>query len=73
MTCKGGCVQYKANKPFHADLGRYAIGQKRCSTCEIFIKWDGLHCPCCRRVLRTKPRNTSNRLHLQEFNLVKRI
>ena len=73
MTCKGGCIKYKANKPFNGDIGRYAIGQKRCSTCEIFLKWEGLWCPCCKRVLRTKPRNTQNRKHLQEVNLVKRI
>ena len=26
---------------------RYSTGQKRCQICEIFIKWDGLWCPCC--------------------------
>lgn len=73
MTCKGGCIKYKATKPFNGNIGRYAIGQKRCSPCAIFINWDGLWCPCCKRVLRTKPRNTQNRIHLQEINLVKRI
>ena len=23
------------------------LGQKRCQICEIFIKWDGIFCPCC--------------------------
>ena len=36
--------------------GRYEQGQKRCNTCELFIKWEGLWCPCCGRLLRTKPR-----------------
>lgn len=73
MTCKGGCTKYKAKKPCNNDVGRYEIGQKRCSTCEIFIEWKGLWCPCCRRLLRTKPRNTPNRHRLQEVNFVKRL
>ena len=55
MTCKGICVRHKAQKPVGS--GRYASGQKRCQICEIFIKWDGLWCPCCGYRLRTKPRN----------------
>ena len=45
MTCKGTCVRYKANKLFGIN-SRYENGQKRCSICEIFINWDGKHCPC---------------------------
>ena len=55
MTCKGICTRYKAQKPVGA--GRYASGQRRCQICEIFIKWEGLWCPCCGYRLRTKPRN----------------
>ncbi|MDQ3851427.1 MAG: hypothetical protein M3299_01175 [Thermoproteota archaeon] len=29
--------------------------------CELFIKWDGLWCPCCGCRLRTKPKNTADR------------
>jgi hypothetical protein len=66
MTCKGICVGYRAQKPGRA--GRYANGQKRCQVCEIFIKWDGLWCPCCRFRLRTRPRNTKykERINVQE-------
>ena len=55
MTCKGICIRHKAQKPVGS--GRYASGQKRCQICEIFVKWDGLWCPCCGYRLRTKPRN----------------
>ena len=72
MTCKGGCIKYKAGKP-HNNFGRYAIGQKRCSTCEIYLNWSGAGCPCCGSQLRTKPRNTLNRIRLQESNLIKRL
>ena len=49
MGCKGICVHHKA-------LGRYAIGNKRCQICEIFIKWDAIFCPCCGYRLRNGPR-----------------
>ena len=54
MICKGICIRHKAHKPYCS--GRYAIGQKRCQICEIFIKWDGLWCPCCSCRLRLGPR-----------------
>jgi predicted amidophosphoribosyltransferase len=56
MTCKGICLRHRAQKPVNS--GRYASGQKRCQVCEIFIRWDGLFCPCCGYRLRTKPRNS---------------
>ena len=54
MTCKGICIRYKAKKPRVGS--RYSIGHKRCQVCEIFIKADGVYCPCCGYKLRTKPR-----------------
>jgi uncharacterized Zn finger protein (UPF0148 family) len=50
MTCKGICIHHKAS-------GRYASGHKRCQTCDLFIKWDGIFCPCCGRRLRIGPRS----------------
>ncbi len=55
MTCKGTCIRFKAQKP--VGTGRYAIGQRRCQICAIFLKWEGVWCPCCGYRLRTKPRN----------------
>jgi hypothetical protein len=55
MVCKGICIRHKASGPI--SYGRYAIGQKRCQICEIFIKWDGLFCPCCGYRLRNGPRS----------------
>jgi hypothetical protein len=63
MTCKGICIRHKAQKP--VGTGRYASGQKRCQICEIFIKWDGLWCPCCGYRLRTKPRNLKYKAKLR--------
>src|SRR5688500_3494659 len=63
MTCKGICGRHKAQKPVGS--GRYASGQRRCQICEIFIKWDGLWCPCCGYRLRTKPRNLKYKAKLR--------
>ncbi|RNJ75933.1 MAG: hypothetical protein EB830_05150, partial [Nitrosopumilus sp. H13] len=56
-------VRYKAQKP--VGTGRYASGQRRCQICEIFIKWEGLWCPCCGYRLRTKPRNLKYKAKLR--------
>jgi hypothetical protein len=65
LTCKGICKQHKALRLANGSGGRggrrYSAGQKRCTICELFIKWDGLWCPCCGCRLRTKPRNTADR------------
>ena len=53
MTCKGICIRHKASY-------LYATGNKRCQVCEIFIKWNGLRCPCCGYKLRNRPRNFIN-------------
>ncbi|MDH3764488.1 MAG: hypothetical protein OER82_01590 [Nitrosopumilus sp.] len=71
MVCKGICIRYKAKKP--TGFSRYFSGQKRCSRCEIFINWDGKHCPCCDYVLRTKPRGTETRRRLLEKLEIKRL
>ncbi len=54
--CIRNCIKYKARKP-PLGTGRYAVGQKRCQMCEIFIHWDGLKCPCCSSSLRRIPRS----------------
>lgn len=64
MTCKGVCSRYQARKL--PNCPRYAVGQKRCQVCEIFINWPGLYCPCCGYKLRQKPRNLRYKSKLRE-------
>ncbi|MCH9657998.1 hypothetical protein K0U27_04770 [archaeon] len=59
MICKGVCNRHKATKP--REGGRYVVGQKRCNSCDMFMYWDGIFCPCCRHRLRTGPRNAKNK------------
>lgn len=53
MACNGLCVRYKAKRNSDS-AARYTEGQKRCTTCEIFIRWDNAYCPCCNYKLRTR-------------------
>lgn len=65
MTCDGyTCTRYKAKKP--VGIGRYESGQSRCQTCEIFINFNGLKCPCCNTRLRKVPRNIVFKQKLRE-------
>ena len=67
MKCKGICYRFAAKKP----LGgyRFAIGQRPCSICGIFVDSlsVGMRCPCCNNKLRLNSRNTKSRKN--RFNL----
>ena len=69
MTCKGICIRHRAQKPA-ASFGRYTTGQKRCQVCSIFMKWDGLWCPCCGCKFRTKPRNSKFK---QKLKIIRKV
>jgi len=69
LSCKGICVRYKATGG--PGKGRYATGQKRCNFCEVFVQWDGSHCPCCGHQLRIKPRNKKYKEKLRDSLLTK--
>ena len=56
MVCRGICHKYKfKKKAFSKQV--YQDGASRCQTCEIFIKWEGVCCPCCGMKIRKVPRN----------------
>jgi uncharacterized Zn finger protein (UPF0148 family) len=59
MTCKGICIRHKATS-------RYVTGNKRCQICGLFIKWDGVFCPCCGYRLRIGPRNMKFKAKLRK-------
>jgi hypothetical protein len=59
MPCKGICIRHKVS-------GRYATGNKRCQQWDLFIKWDGLWCPCCGYKLRTRPRHFKLKAKIRE-------
>jgi hypothetical protein len=71
MVCKGICIRHKAHKPVGS--GRYANGQKRCQICELFIKWNGLSCPCCGYKLRIGPRHSKFKTKLREQKPIQEV
>ena len=68
MSCKGVCHRYKNSKPI--GIKRYQEGRKRYNPCGIFIKWDGLYCPCCNMQLREHSRRRKYKEKFQEFQRI---
>lgn len=73
MVCKGICDRYESKSPSDSNRHRYELGQKWCTDCEIFLKWDKPNCPCCGNKLRTKPRHSRDRHRYQEIKMIQRI
>jgi hypothetical protein len=56
LTCRGICERFRAENK------RYGNGIKRCTSCDIFIEYEGTQCPCCRTQLRGKRKSKSKTL-----------
>ena len=54
-TCIGICIRYKSTSIPNGL--KYKLGQKRCSFCSLFMDTEEIRCPCCKVILRTKPKN----------------
>jgi len=69
MSCKEICRRYKfvRNK---TSRQFYLAGASRCQAhCGgIFLRWDGVWCPCCGFRLRKKPRNKHGKLMTAEID-----
>ena len=48
-------MEYKVQH-WQFGMSRYALGQKRCQVCQVWLDYDGMRCPCCSNKLRCKPR-----------------
>ena len=48
MTCRGICERHRAEK------NRYTDNTKRCTSCNVYLSYDGVKCPCCSTQLRSK-------------------
>jgi hypothetical protein len=51
--CSEKCLNYQAKQGW--GMSRYADGQKYCTLCRVYVKFDGVLCPCCKIELRTSP------------------
>ncbi|KAA2279710.1 hypothetical protein F1Z66_12550 [Candidatus Nitrosocosmicus sp. SS] len=55
LVCKGLCVRFDRTGGGKESV--YALGYKRCTGCSLYIKYNGIRCPCCNYPLRTRKRN----------------
>ena len=65
-TCRGICQMHEA-KSMSNGL-RYESGQKRCTFCGVFFLIDDNRCPCCKVILRSKPRAKQRKENLYRFS-----
>ena len=72
MVCVGICQKYKSSKS-NSHITKYDNGRKRCNTCDIYMKWDGIRCPCCNRVLRIRPKHTGIKYQTAFNQQIKRM
>jgi hydrogenase nickel incorporation protein HypA/HybF len=56
VGCNNICTRYEVHR-LPPTKQRYFEHRKRCTSCEVYLIWHGSRCPCCRKVLRTRPRN----------------
>lgn len=58
--CKGVCTnsQYETKKTVR---GKLREDYRRCSICCVFLKYEGIFCPCCGVRLKVSPRNNCSR------------
>jgi hypothetical protein len=68
IVCKGVCVKFKAKD--YKGYKRYALGQKLCPICGIFITYNDTRCPCCKCKLRITPKGSKARKQNAAKNFV---
>ena len=56
-TCRDICRDYVCEKIQNGAKYKFC---KRCTFCEMFLKTSEIRCPCCKVILRTKPRSRKN-------------
>lgn len=56
--CKGACNKIPKSQPRRSRVyDRFG----RCTVCEVWIELPCVKCPCCKTILRSKPKRSSNR------------
>ena len=53
-VCKKICLKYQIK--YEHDVYSHK-NVKRCTECGVFIKYEGVYCPCCNVRLRGRPKN----------------
>lgn len=61
LYCKFNCHKYKVIK--NGGKSRYKNGQSYCKHCTIYIKWEGIFCPCCGGRLKKSSSRIKNKVY----------
>jgi hypothetical protein len=67
MSCRNICIDYRVKKSYHSSY--YEDGLKRCTQCEVFIRWNSTRCPYCGVSLRIKSHDAKVRKKLKHRGL----
>ena len=62
--CKDKCstwYKFYRKTGFKPSMKKYTAGIKFCAICSTYMEYEGIRCPCCGCVLRTKPRAANRR------------
>lgn len=76
-ACKGKCARYVVKSmdggggPGRGTTRSYGKGYCRCTVCDVYLKWDGLWCPCCGT--RVRNRNHSSRVRRARVDRAPRV
>jgi|TARA_R110000787_G_scaffold70884_3_gene157748 hypothetical protein len=73
MICRDIICKAEQYQPKKKVRGAASQGYRRCSVCEIFLKYDGIYCPCCSNRMRVTPNNNKARQRVREKRLMKGI
>lgn len=69
LSCKGNCkIKYRE---FLGEISLKYNGQKRCSVCDIYLKWGDSKCPCCNSILHVRPRHSKAKTKYYESDGVR--
>ena len=48
-------------------------GYRRCSNCEVYLKYQGIFCPCCSNRMKVSPNNNKSRKKVSEKRFINGI
>ena len=65
----GGSNPKSARTADEKDKRRYKNGFKRCKTCNIFLKWNTMKCPCCSNQLMVSRRSLNNKRVQADYDI----
>jgi hypothetical protein len=73
MICRNIICKLEEYEPKKTVRGAAEKGYRRCSNCEVFLKYQGVYCPCCSNRMKVTPNNNKARQKVREERLINTI